>query len=215
VGLVDQWEAMTGEFPSGWGEARIRLTVEQADETDRVAALLGPVQPYRGEPDSLSFRVARDGTAPSTEAVKRLLGQLDREQLHGTLTAVTVQPAPVPAPVAEPATLSEAWLGALATLPSDWSDLLGEIDLISSDYFERAALLLAPINPVRVGRGSVLRFRCASRFGYGASAGMVGRCFERCDDDGIRGSVQVLRALSDTRPVGTQGPVWQIDGRTV
>ena len=32
---------------------------------------------------------------------------------------------------------------------------------------------------------------------------------------GIRGSVRVVRALSESKPVGTQGPIWQIDGRTV
>jgi hypothetical protein len=44
---------------------------------------------------------------------------------------------------------------------------------------------------------------------------MVRRCLERCDGAGIRGRVTVLRALSDTHPVGTQGPVWQIGGRFV
>jgi hypothetical protein len=44
---------------------------------------------------------------------------------------------------------------------------------------------------------------------------MVARCLSRCDEDGIQGNVAVLRVLSDTRPVQTQGPVWQIDGKTV
>ena len=44
---------------------------------------------------------------------------------------------------------------------------------------------------------------------------MVRRCLERCDAAGITGRVEVLRVLSDTRPVGTQGPVWQIEGRMV
>ena len=38
---------------------------------------------------------------------------------------------------------------------------------------------------------------------------------ERADREGIRGTVTVLRALSDTQHVGTQGPVWQLDGQTV
>ena len=42
---------------------------------------------------------------------------------------------------------------------------------------------------------------------------MVRRCLERCDRDSIRGRLRLLRVLSDTRPVGTQGPVWQIEGR--
>jgi hypothetical protein len=200
---------------SDWGDARIRLTVEVATDIDRAATLLGPAQPFRGQVDTVSFRVARDGSGPSTESVRRLLARLDGERLHGTLAVVSSHVAPV-APAVTPAdTLPESWAAALANLPADWSDLLGEVELDSSDYFERAALHLAPINPRRVGEGSVLQFRSASRFGYGATPGMVGRCFERCDADGIRGTVSVLRVLSDTRPVGTQGPVWQIDGRTV
>ena len=215
MSLVSQWEELERGLASGWGEARIRLTVEVAAQLDRAATLLAPAQPFRGELDTVSFRVAHDGSGPSTEAVRRLLARLDGERLHGTLAVVSSQAAPVAPAVAQASTLPESWAAALATVPGDWSDLLGEVELDSSDYFERAALHLAPINPLRVGEGSVLQFRSASRFGYGASPGMVGRCFERCDAEGIRGTVRVLRVLSDTRPVGTQGPVWQIDGRTV
>ncbi len=100
-------------------------------------------------------------------------------------------------------------------MPSDWSDLLGEVELDSSDYLEPGALNMAPINPRRIGDTLRLQFRSASRFGYGASPGMVRRCLERCDAAGMTGRVTVLRVLSDTHPVGTQGPVWQIDGRMV
>ena len=44
---------------------------------------------------------------------------------------------------------------------------------------------------------------------------MVRRCFERCDAEGIRGRVKVLRVLSDTYLVATQGPVWYVDGKSV
>ena len=44
---------------------------------------------------------------------------------------------------------------------------------------------------------------------------MVLRCLERCDAEAIRGTVHILRALSDTKPAHTQGPVWQIKGQTV
>jgi hypothetical protein len=44
---------------------------------------------------------------------------------------------------------------------------------------------------------------------------MVHRCLERLDEEGIRGRVRILRALSDTQPVGTQGPVWRVGGRSV
>jgi hypothetical protein len=89
------------------------------------------------------------------------------------------------------------------------------VELDSSDYLQRAVLHLGPLNPRREGRRLALRFRCARSFGYGASPGMVRRCLERCDAEDIRGRVRILRALSDTRPVATQGPVWQVAGRTV
>ena len=55
----------------------------------------------------------------------------------------------------------------------------------------------------------------ARTFGYGASPGMARRCMERLDHAGIPGEVRVLRALSDTQPVGTQGPVWYVGGKAV
>jgi hypothetical protein len=100
-------------------------------------------------------------------------------------------------------------------LPPDWSDLLGEIELASSADLDRAALYLSPINPRRDGARVALRFRCARQAGYGASPEMVRRCLERCDGIGVVGTVRVLRALSDTHAVQTQGPVWQIAGQTV
>jgi hypothetical protein len=44
---------------------------------------------------------------------------------------------------------------------------------------------------------------------------MARRCLERCDAEEIRGSVEVLRVLSDTHLVATQGPVWQLNGQTI
>jgi hypothetical protein len=44
---------------------------------------------------------------------------------------------------------------------------------------------------------------------------MVRTCLGRLDEAAIRGEVRILRALSDTRPVGTQGPVWYVEGRSV
>jgi hypothetical protein len=215
MNLAGQWEELEAALPADWGDARLRLTIEEAARTGRASALLGPLQPFRAGPDSLSIRVARDGSAPSAVTVKRALARLDAERLHGVLSLVSVEARPA-APEAPPApTLAESWDAAVASLPADWSDLLGEVELDSSDYLERCALHLAPLNPRRGGDRLAFRFRSASRFGYGASPWMVRRCLERCDDDRIRGRVAVLRALSDTQPVGTQGPVWQIDGEMV
>jgi len=112
--------------------------------------------------------------------------------------------------------LASDWDAALATLPADWSDLLCEIELTSSDHIERAALLMAPLNPIQAaGTRPGFRFRCAHTFGYGAAPGVVRRCLERVDHERIPGEVRVVRALSDTQPVATQGPVWYIDGKAL
>jgi hypothetical protein len=146
--------------------------------------------------------------------VRRLLRRLDDEGIRGNLELVGAVEAPEAAPVERP-TLRVEWERAVSVLPSDWSDLYAEVRLDSTDYLERGALLLAPLNPARYGGVTGLRFRCARTFGYGASAEMVARCLERCDDEGITGAVEILRALSDTYPVATQGPVWYVGGRSV
>jgi hypothetical protein len=213
--LVKDWQEIEAGLPEGWLEARIVFTLEDASHADRAVALLAPLQPVRAGSSSASLRVARDGSAPSPESLRRAFLRLDADRLHGRLEIAAVEERS-PEPEADGGhRLPEAWDTALATLPADWSDLLGEIELDSSDYLERAALQLAPVNPRRIGSTLRLQFRSARRFGYGASPGMVRRCLERCDAAGITGSVTVLRALSDSRPVATQGPVWHIDGRMV
>ena len=215
MGLAGQWEQLEAALPASWSEARLQLSLEEPEKLERAAVLLAPLQPLLGDQEAISIRIARDGSGPSGETVRRAFARLDAERLHGTVEIVSADTQKAAAAAPATPTLADSWDAALTTLPADWSDLLGEVELDSSDYLEPGALKLAPINPRRVGTELRLQFRSASRFGYGASAGMVRRCLERCDDAGITGSVTVLRALSDTHPVGTQGPVWQIDGRMV
>jgi hypothetical protein len=70
-------------------------------------------------------------------------------------------------------------------------------------------------NPRRDGKRAALRFRSARVRGYGVSPEMARRCLERCDAEHIEGSVSILRVISDSRPVATQGPVWIADGKTI
>ena len=214
MSLVGEWTALEEGLPAGWGDARIRVVLEEHDKQERAAALLAPLQPFRRDDGTISFRTAVDGTGPTPEMVKRALSRVDAQRLHGRLEVLATTTTPVASPE-RVVTLAERWAGELETLPPDWSDLYAEVELESSDYLERAALDMAPINPRRDGSRSALRFRSARRKGYGASPEMVRRCFARCDEHGIRGTVRILRALSDTDLVGTQGPVWQLDGRTV
>ncbi len=214
VALVDQWNEIVRGLPDRWGDARLRLTVDDAARCDRAAALMGPAQPYRSAPRELRFFASRSGAAPGPDALRRLLERVDRERIRGRLDLVSSEAAPVASEVAR-GTLADSWTAQLERLPADWSDIYAEVELVSTDYLERAAVLMAPLNPLRDGGKPAFRFRCARTFGYGASPKMVRRCFERCDADRMRGSVRILRVLCDTDPVQTQGPVWHVAGRTV
>jgi hypothetical protein len=214
MSLAGQWKALGSELPAGWSRADLRLELRDAASANEAASLLGPAQPFKAEPTVLRFAAAHDGSTVSPDAVTRLLARLDETRIGGTLTLAGSERAAARSE-REVKPLAESWQQELAGLPSDWSDLLGEIELLSSDYIERASVLCIQMNPRREGNRSALRFRAARKAGYGVSPEMAGRCFERCDAEEIRGSVTVLHALSDTGHVGTQGPVWLVAGKTV
>jgi len=213
MALVEQWRAIERDLPQGWDGARLRLTVENDANCDRAAALLGPANAGR-HGKVISFSAARRGVGSSADLVRRLLARIDRERIEARLELVRVDEAEAAA-AAAPQSVAGDWDALSAELPADWSDVYAELELRSTDHLERAALLLAPVNPARVPDRTAFRFRVARRFGYGASAEMARRCFERLDEENIRGRVRVLRALSDTKPVYTQGPVWYVGGRAV
>lgn len=210
--LVAQWRDLGSELPAGWSEARLALAIPRDDERSRAAALLGPAGPGRTG-DELRIAIGRGGGI-GPENFGKLLGKLDDEGIRGSLTLV----AAVERATEEEARggeLAVAWVAALAALPPDWSDLYCELELASSDHLDGGALLLAPLNPVRMPRRNALRFRVAHSFGYGAAAQMVARCLQRLDAEGIPGRLTILHALSDTHNVDTQGPVWRVGGKAV
>jgi hypothetical protein len=214
VSLVGEWRALQAGLPNGWVQASLQLEVRDPEALARVAALLGPAAPYRSAPTILRFDTARNGTAQGPDAITRLLRRVDDARVAATLGVLGSERAAARSE-REVASLVESWDAALGALPRDWSDLFAEVRLLSSDYLERAAVLCVQTNPRRVGNEAAFRFRSARRAGYGVAPEMARRCFERCDAEAIRGSVQVLRALSDTQLVATQGPVWILDGRTI
>ena len=215
MSLVAQWRRIQSDLPAEWRDARLSLSVADESRLTRAAALLGPASPGRSA-DGLLFATSRAGGAVGPDAVGRLLGRLDEERIGGTLALVAARERDVAAsePVAAP-TLAAAWDVEVAGLPADWSDLLCELEVVSTDYLQRTALLLSPLNPTRDPDKVAFRFRVARRFGYGTSAPMTRRCLERVDEEGIRGRVGILRALSDTHNVATQGPVWYVEGKSV
>ena len=213
MGVAEQWNTIENGLDPKWRDARLDLIVDDSAQLGRAAALLGPASPGRLG-GAIRFTATRGGRGVGPEAVRRMLKRLDDEGVAATLKLVSSDEA-APEPVISRASLAAEWDAALAVLPSDWSDLLCELELTSSDHVEHAALLLAPVNPIQGTGRPGFRFRCAHSFGYGASNGMVRRCLARLDEERIPGEVRVLRALSDTHPVGTQGPVWRIGERAV
>jgi len=213
MALAEQWNAIENGLDPRWHEAQLLLTVADETRSDRAAALLAPAGPGRSG-NTLRFTAARGGAGVGPEAVRRLLRRLDDEGIDGTLELLSVSAAPPETAAAAPSLAGE-WHTALALLPADWSDLLCELELTSSDHLEPAALLLGPVNPLQSDVVLGFRFRVAHSFGYGAAPGMVRRCLARLDEAGIPGRVRVLRVLSDTHPVGTQGPVWYVGGKAV
>jgi len=211
--LEAQWRAIERKLPENWAEARLQLTVPERRHLDRAAALLGPASPARSA-DGLQFFVARRGGGPSPHSTRRLLRRIDRARIPGTLELIASGEAE---PAAEPArsSLRDEWDAFVDALPADWSDIYAELELRSTDHHEPAALLLSPLNPARFDGKPGFRFRIARTSGYGGSAPMARRCFERLDEEGIHGELQILRVLCDTDNVATQGPVWYVGGRAV
>ncbi len=217
---VEQWTAIEDSLGGAWEDVDLAFVVEDPGTVGSAAGVLGPLGAGRS---GNVLRMHVTNRAGGREKLLNLLGHLDRKRLWGTLELVGASvPAP---PEAEPglepgegvsiqAVLAD-WDVAMTALPPGWTDLLCELELESTDLLPRAALLGAPLNLTRVPGERALRFRVSNGLGYGASAGMVRRCLERMDAEGIQGRVRVLEGLSDTENVATQGPVWRIAGRSV
>lgn len=209
--LVERWNQVERGLDPRWTEVTLSLAIRDDEARSRAAALLGPAGPGVASSE-IRFTVSTRGTSIGPEAVRRLLRRIDDEGIVGRLELVATQGArPEPEPSAR--SLATEWEEALAVLPSDWSDLVAELDLDSSADVDRGAVLCAPINPIQSTGRPGFRFRCASHRGYGASPGMVGRCLARLDEGGITGRIRITRALSDVHPVGTQGATFVVGRR--
>jgi hypothetical protein len=207
--LAEQWDEIRGGLPDNWTAVRLALTVSDEEQADRAALVLAPLAPGR---TGWAFRLV----ASRRRDPRRMLWRLDEEGVRGRLDLVEAERPGETSPVpARTTTLATQWDELIGRLPPDWSDLYAQIELESSDFLERGALLLAPVNPARRGGRASFRFRCARTAGYGVAAAMARRCLERLDAERITGSVRALRVLSNTRHAATQGPVWYVGGKPV
>lgn len=213
MSVAEQYRELESRLPAEWADARFVLNVEDASRAERAASMLTAFQPGRVG-GQVRFSVPRRGG--KREQARRMMERIDREGIKGDLELVTTSEAP-PEPAdfrAEWAPAAEQWDAAFATLPIDWTDVYAQVELDSSDFLDRGALLMAPLNPARYSDAVGFRFR-VGRYGYGAAPEMTRRCFERLDTEGIGARVTILHALADTKPVMTQGPVWYLDGGPV
>ena len=209
--LVDQWRKIEARLPRDWQDVRLTVATEQASDLPRAAAVLGSAGAGRAG-GQLVIHVQRSGPS-SPAAVRRLFKRLDNDRVWCTLERGDIGKE-APATTEPPSSLAVSWDEELAELPVDWSELLCRLEISGSDLLPRAALLCAPINPTRDRESIGFVFR-AGRVGYGVSAGMARRCFERLDAEPIEGSITVLRVLSDTQPIASQGSSWIVAGRVL
>ncbi len=221
MALADRVDEIVRGLPRDWERARIQLTLEEDEDADRAALILAPATPGRaGKTFTLHVYGDAAGGGATPGLVRRVLSRLDDAGIPGRLRLSEAdRPAAKPVPTAratdERRTLAGSWDGLLLRLPADWSDLYGEVELDSSDFLDRGALLLAPINPARAAGPASFRFRAARRKGYGVAPVMARRAFQRLDDEGLSGRLRILRVLSDTSSPFSQGPVWREDGRAL
>jgi hypothetical protein len=210
VKLEEQWREIEAGLPEDWSTASLSLMIAEDERADQAALILAPFAPGR-RGSWFRFQVRR-GQDPA-----RVLRRLDEEGIRGLLDLVDTLTAPPPQPVEveRKRPFAEQWDELVAKLPPDWSDVYAEVDLESTDFVQRGALLLSPVNPARYGGPTRLRFRVARQAGYGAAPEMARRCLERLDEELITGTLHFLRVLSATAHVSTQGPVWRLAGRSV
>jgi hypothetical protein len=219
VALAERADEFLRGLPRGWERARLDVTLEEPEDAERAALILAPATPGRSG-STFRIHVAGGSGRPGAtrETVRRVLRRLDAGGIRARIKLAGHEALAAEATAAEPGRpgpLAAQWDTLVEQLPADWSDLYAEVELDSTDFLERGALLLAPVNPARYGDSATFRFRAARNKGYGVAAGMARRALERLDEEGITGLVRVLRVLSGTDLAATQGPVWRVGGRSV
>jgi hypothetical protein len=220
MALAERLDEIVRGLPRDWQRARVELTLDEEENADRAALILASASPGRaGRTFTFHLHEGGGGAGTPPGLARRVLDRLDQSGIPARLRLAEAERPPAeeraPAPPAERVTLAASWDILVRRLPPDWSDLYAEIELDSTDFLDRSALLLAPINPARAAGPASLRFRAASRQGYGVAPSMARRAFQRLDAEGLSGDLRVLRVLSDTSSPFSQGPVWREDGRAV
>ena len=89
--------------------------------------------------------------------------------------------------------------------------IFGSDQPVPRRWLSRMNDTVPPLRPKKTSRPSGVKAGAESW----AAPEMTRRCLVRLDKAKIPGEVRILRALSDTKPVATQGPVWYVGGGPV
>src|SRR5438128_6459913 len=87
--------------------------------------------------------------------------------------------------------LVEQWRRIEGQLPDDWADARLELRVADAARGDRAAALLAPLNPGRLDHS--VRFYTARR-GAGPAPELVRRLLSRLDEEGLEGTLELIGA---------------------
>ncbi len=149
---VEQWRVIEKNLPEGWEEARLTFTVEDEASADAAAEVSRRSAPVGSGESCDSTCDARVPHGP--ESVRNLAQRLDRRRIWGSLEGLSTFGSRrllsrqlllrVGRRLRPRELLQTHGTMRLRTPPPDWSDLLRELEVDSSDYLPRAALLGAP-----------------------------------------------------------------------
>ena len=149
MALVDQWNTIERGLDPRWSDAHVVLHARRrSTRIGRAAALLAPAGPGQSRRHAPLLRRAERARCRDPKPCDECCAASTGEGIDGALELVSQPPsAPCEPPVERRARSPQAWDAALAVLPADWSDLLCELALFSSDHLDVTALLMRPGQP--------------------------------------------------------------------
>jgi hypothetical protein len=106
--LAEQWDAILSEQPGDWTQLRLELRLADAVTTERACVVLAPLNPWRRDDDFrigiLRFLAASHlGYGSFAGLVRTRLGQLDGEEIGGSLSLLGAIEAAEPVATQGPA----------------------------------------------------------------------------------------------------------------
>ena len=219
--LVDQWRTIEDGLPAGWEDVRLTLTTEQPGDLPRAAQVLGPINAGKVGSSARLPRPPRRGPARGPDGDAPLRAPRRRANLVPS-RAVAARRASLGASassVAEPARRCGVGRDELGRGARPPPVRLDRSPLRARDRLEHAArpngapLRSAQPGPRRLAPRLHVPLLGPLRLRRLAVDGPA--LLRASRHESITGRTRVLRVLSDTDNVDTQGPVWLVGGKTL